>query len=123
MRTATKTPSVVKIAGTPSRNSAAAAMPNAMANTELGGEQTTHCVRPPSCLVPQALTGRRSLGLLGHATDLCFAEIKHGGSNVCTQHLSCRNNGRRHLSLRPGHESILFGYDLGPTTDDDLEPN
>jgi hypothetical protein len=57
-----------------------------------------------------------------HSADLCFAEIKHGGGNVCTHHLSYRNNGRGYLSVRPGHESILFGYNLGPTRDGGVEP-
>jgi hypothetical protein len=63
-----------------------------------------------------------SCGALGHATDFCFAEVKHGGGQVCTHYLSRTNNGRGHFGVGRGYKSILFGNDLGPTRDSGVKP-
>jgi hypothetical protein len=65
---------------------------------------------------PQLLFAR-SLGVLGHATNLCSAEVKHGSGNVRTHHSTHGNNSCSHFRVRRDDKSILASDDFVPTRD------
>jgi len=69
---------------------------------------------------PQLLLAR-SLSVLGHATHLCSAEVKHGSGNVRTHYVTHGNNSCNHFGVRRGNKSILASDDFVPTRDDRVQ--